>query len=55
MVSKSNNYCGFERAELKLYPDMRHEVLNERDRKLVFDDIVAWLEKTAERSPPPKE
>ena len=47
--------CGFERAELKLYPGMRHEVLNERDRKLVFDDIVAWLEKTAERPPPPKE
>ncbi|HWK59077.1 MAG TPA: alpha/beta hydrolase [Parapedobacter sp.] len=47
--------CGFERVELKLYPGMRHEVLNEGDRKLVFDDIVAWLDKTAVRSPQPKE
>ncbi|WP_262250205.1 alpha/beta fold hydrolase [Parapedobacter soli] len=37
---------GFERVELKLYPGMRHEILNEGDRKLVFEDIVAWLEKT---------
>ncbi|MFB2120858.1 alpha/beta fold hydrolase [Parapedobacter sp. 2B3] len=37
---------GFERVELKLYPGMRHEVLNEGNRKLVFDNIVAWLERT---------
>ncbi len=46
---------GFERVELKLYPGMRHEILNEGDRKLVFDDIVAWLEKTAVRPPQRKE
>ncbi|MEC3880831.1 alpha/beta hydrolase [Parapedobacter sp. 10938] len=37
---------GFERVELKVYPGMRHEILNECDQKSVFDDIVVWLEKT---------
>lgn len=37
---------GFERVELKIYPNMRHEVLNEDNRQLVFDDIFEWLERT---------
>lgn len=37
---------GFERVDVKLYPGMRHEVLHEDDRQLVFDDIIEWLEKT---------
>lgn len=37
---------GFHRVDLKLYQGMRHEILNEDDRQLVFDDICKWLEKT---------
>lgn len=36
----------FYRVDLKLYQGMRHEILNEGDRQLVFDDICGWLEKT---------
>lgn len=38
---------GFERVDLKCYPGMRHEVLNEDNKQLVFDDISEWLEKTS--------
>lgn len=34
---------GFERVELKLYPGMRHEILHERDRQSVYDDIVNYF------------
>ena len=27
----------------KLYPDCRHELLNELDRRTVFADIAGWL------------
>ena len=30
--------------EVKLYPGMRHEILNETDHAQVYDDIAAWLE-----------
>ena len=30
--------------EVRLYPGMRHEILNEADHTQVYDDIVAWLE-----------
>lgn len=29
--------------ELILYPGDRHEILNERDRQVVYDDILSWL------------
>lgn len=32
-------------SELKTYPELRHEVLNEPQRGRVFDDISTWLEK----------
>ena len=35
---------GFERVDLKIYPGMRHEILNEDDQHRVFDDIVEWLD-----------
>ena len=35
--------AGMNRAELKLYPGDRHEILNERDRDAVCRDILAWL------------
>ena len=34
---------GMEDVTLKLYPDDRHEILNEDDRKTVFNDIYSWL------------
>ncbi len=29
----------------KIYPDMRHEILNEKGKRQVWDDISGWLEK----------
>lgn len=36
---------GMKQVELKLYPDARHEILNETNRDEVFDDILHWIEK----------
>ena len=30
--------------EVRLYPSMRHEILNETDRGQVYEDIASWLE-----------
>ena len=35
---------GITDVTLKLYPDMRHEILNEKDRDVVYNDILAWIE-----------
>jgi alpha-beta hydrolase superfamily lysophospholipase len=35
--------AGFTDAELHIYPRMRHEILNEIDRRDVYDDILRWL------------
>ena len=32
------------RPEVRLYPGMRHEILNEVDHETVYRDIAAWLE-----------
>lgn len=34
---------GMEDVTLKLYPEDRHEILNEDDRKTVYRDIYSWL------------
>ncbi len=34
---------GFTDVELTLYPDDRHEVLNETDRQSVYEDLAGWL------------
>ena len=36
---------GMENVSLKLYPDARHEVLNETNRAEVYDDVLHWLER----------
>ncbi len=36
--------AGVEDVEVILYDGMRHEVLNEADAAIVFDDILAWLD-----------
>lgn len=35
---------GYETVQSKLYPDMRHEILNEKGKLTVWEDIIAWLE-----------
>ena len=37
--------AGLENIELKLYPEDRHELLNELDRRQVMEDIGDWLAK----------
>lgn len=36
--------CGIKDVELKIYPELRHDILNEIGREKVFDDISAWIE-----------
>lgn len=36
---------GYQNVSGKLYVGMRHEVLNEKENKLVFDDVLQWIEK----------
>ena len=36
--------AGLTKVDLKLYPGDRHEILNERDRQRVYEDLAHWLE-----------
>lgn len=36
---------GFQDVEAKVYPEMRHEILNERIREQVLDEIFEWISK----------
>ena len=42
MVTNLKN-DGFQTVDMKLYPKMRHEVLNEKNRIQVFEDINQWI------------
>lgn len=35
---------GIKDVDIKLYKGMRHEILNEKDRQIVFDDVLNWLD-----------
>ena len=37
--------AGMTRVDLKLYPDCRHEILNELNREAIFGDLLHWLDK----------
>ena len=37
--------AGVRDAELKLYPGLRHEILNEDCRAQVYDDLWKWIER----------
>ena len=37
--------AGIKDVEIKLYPEDRHELLNELDKDQVYADILSWLEK----------
>lgn len=34
---------GFSNVEMKLYPNMRHEIFHEDEKAIVFNDILEWL------------
>lgn len=36
---------GFSKVDVRIYENMRHEILQERDRQLVYNDIDRWLTK----------
>ena len=36
--------AGVTDVRCRLYAGMRHEILNERGRQVVFDDVVSWME-----------
>jgi alpha-beta hydrolase superfamily lysophospholipase len=39
--------AGLTDVELKLYPEGRHEMLNEANRSEVYDDVLRWIEERA--------
>lgn len=43
-LSEKYKECGIKDVELKLYKDDRHEILNEADREVVYQDIYKWME-----------
>ncbi len=42
-AAESFTKAGMKHVEVKLYPQDRHEILNETDRDTVWADILAWL------------
>lgn len=49
-VYKQYQKLGMEDVELKLYPEDRHEILNELDRECVYQDLYNWMEKKIKNS-----
>jgi hypothetical protein len=44
--------AGFTRLTTRIYPDARHETLNETNRDEVTRDLIAWLDGVVgERAP----
>lgn len=37
--------CGIQKVSMRLYKDYRHEILNEKNREVVFGDLYAWMER----------
>ena len=35
---------GYHNVKSKLYPGMRHEILNELGKMEVWQDVVAWID-----------
>ncbi len=42
-----------QRLDCRLYPEGRHEMLNETNREEVVADLLAWLRQALAQSPPP--
>lgn len=43
-AAKAFRKAGMVNVSLKLYPDCRHEILNELNKEEVYEDIVRWLQ-----------
>ena len=43
LVAERALAAGIKDVTLKLYPELRHEILCETDRDMVFEDIHQWL------------
>ena len=41
---KAFQRAGMVRTSIKLYPDCRHEILNETNRQEVYEDVLTWLQ-----------
>lgn len=37
--------CGYNKVSYKLYDKMRHEILNETNNKIVYKDVLDFIEK----------
>lgn len=48
-VSKKMKKHGCQQVECILYPQMRHEILNEQNRQVVYQDIHRWMMHTLNR------
>ncbi len=42
-LSETYQKLGYEQIKVKIYPNDRHEIMNETDKKLVYQDIIAFL------------
>jgi alpha-beta hydrolase superfamily lysophospholipase len=45
--------AGVNRVDLKIYEDLRHEILNEPTRETIYQDIIDWLNPLLKAPPPP--
>ena len=43
-IYKKYTDAGMQDVEIKIYPEDRHEVLNERNRAEVYEDLYQWIE-----------
>lgn len=50
-VEKKLRRQGLTKLTVKLYKDMRHEILNETGKEEVFKDILSWLEQQLTQAP----
>jgi len=41
---RSFEKAGMRDVSMKLYHGLRHEILNEKSRKFVYQDVLSWLE-----------
>ena len=36
--------AGIKDVDIKLYEGLRHEILNEKEHQMIYDDVLAWLD-----------
>jgi alpha-beta hydrolase superfamily lysophospholipase len=42
---RAMRYAGYRKVRGKLYPGMRHEILNEKEHQKVFNDLALYMKK----------